>query len=44
MALANMEFAFEFTQRLAAIRSPLDMFGITAEFTGKRIALLRKFA
>ena len=44
MALANMQFAFEFTQRLAAIRSPLDIFGITAEFTDKRIALLRKFA
>ena len=44
MALANMQFAFEFTQRLAAIRSPLDIFGVTAEFTGKRIALLQKFA
>ena len=44
MALANMQFAFEFAQRLAAIRSPLDIFGITAEFTGKRIALFRKYA
>jgi hypothetical protein len=44
MALANMQFAFEFAQRLAAIRSPFDFFGITAEFTDKRIALLRKFA
>ena len=44
MALANMQFAFEFTQRLAAIRSPFDIFGITAEFTGKRIELLRKYA
>ena len=44
MALANMQFAFEFAQRLAAIRSPLDIFGVTAEFTDKRIALLRKFA
>lgn len=44
MALANMQFAFEFMQRLAAIRSPLDIFGVTAEFTDKRIALLRKFA
>lgn len=44
MALANMQFAFEFAQRLAAIRSPLDIFGVTAEFTDKRIALLRKYA
>ena len=44
MALANMQFAFEFAQRLAAIRSPLDIFGITAEFTDKRIALFRKYA
>jgi hypothetical protein len=44
MALANMQFAFEFAQRLAAIRSPFDIFGVTAEFTDKRIALLRKFA
>ena len=44
MALANMQLAFEFAQRLATIRSPLDIFGVTAEFTGKRIALLRKVA
>ena len=44
MALANMQFAFEFAQRLAAIRSPLDIFGVAAEFTDKRIALLRKYA
>jgi hypothetical protein len=44
MALANMQFAFEFAERVAAIRSPLDIFGITAEFTDKRIALLRKYA
>jgi hypothetical protein len=44
MALANMQFAFEFGQRLATIRSPLDIFGVTAEFTGKRIALFQKYA
>lgn len=44
IALANVQLAFDFAQRLAAIRSPFDMFGVTAEFTGKRIALLRKFA
>jgi hypothetical protein len=44
MALANMQFAFELAQRLATIRSPLDMLGVTAEFTGKRIALFQKYA
>ncbi|MEA2884998.1 MAG: hypothetical protein QOH32_4254 [Bradyrhizobium sp.] len=44
MALANMQFALDFAQRLATIRSPLDIFGITAEFTGKRIALFQKYA
>ena len=44
MALANMQFAFELTQRLATIRSPLDILGVTAEFTGKRIALFQKYA
>jgi hypothetical protein len=44
IGLAHMQFAFEFAQRLATIRSPLDMFGVTAEFTGKRIALFQKCA
>jgi hypothetical protein len=44
LALANMQFAFELAQRLATIRSPLDIFGVAAEFTSKRIALLRKYA
>jgi hypothetical protein len=44
MALANMQFAFELAQRLATIRSPLDILGVTAEFTGKRIALFQKYA
>jgi hypothetical protein len=44
MALANMQFAFDFAQRLATVRSPLDIFGVTAEFTGKRIALFQKYA
>jgi hypothetical protein len=42
MALANMQFAFELAHRLATIRSPLDIFGVTAEFTSKRIALFHK--
>jgi hypothetical protein len=44
LALANMQFAFELAQRLATIRSPLDIFGVTAEFTSKRIALFRKYS
>ncbi|MEA2893495.1 MAG: hypothetical protein QOI05_4288 [Bradyrhizobium sp.] len=44
MALANMQFAFELAHRLATIRSPLDILGVTAEFTGKRIALFQKYA
>jgi outer membrane protein OmpA-like peptidoglycan-associated protein len=44
LALANLQLAFEMAQRLATIRSPLDIFGVTAEFTSKRIALFRKYA
>jgi hypothetical protein len=43
MALANMQFALELAQRVATIRSPLDILGVTAEFTGKRIALFQKY-
>jgi Phasin protein len=39
---ANMQFAFEFAQRLAMIRSPVEFLGVTAEFTSKRNALLLK--
>jgi hypothetical protein len=42
MALANMQLAFEFTQRLAAIRSPVEFPNVIAEFASKRIAMLRK--
>ena len=42
VAHANMQFAFEFAQRLAAIRSPFEFLGVTAEFTGKRSAMFRK--
>ena len=43
IALANMQFAFELAQRLATIRAPLDILAVTAEFTGKRIALFQKY-
>src|ERR1700737_404837 len=44
MAQANMQFAFEFAQRLATIRSPVEFLSIIAEFTSKRIAMFRKYS
>jgi hypothetical protein len=42
IAQANMQFAFEYAQRLATIRSPVELPGIMAEFTSMRIAMFRK--
>jgi len=42
VALANMQFAFEFAQRLATTRSPVDFLSVNAEFTSRRIDMLRK--
>ena len=42
MAQANMQFAFEFAQRLATIRSPVEFLSVAAEFTSKRSAMFRK--
>jgi hypothetical protein len=39
IAQADMRFAFEFAQRLAAIRSPIEFPHLIAEFTSKRIAM-----
>ena len=44
MAQANMAFAFEFSQRLATIRSPVEFFNVIAEFTSKRIAMFGKYS
>jgi hypothetical protein len=44
MAQANMTFAFEFSQRLATIRSPVEFFTVIAEFTSKRIAMFGKYS
>ena len=44
MAQANMRFAFEFSQRLATIRSPAEFFTVIAEFTSKRIAMFGKYS
>lgn len=44
MAQANMQLAFEFAQRLAAIRSPVEILSVIAEFTSKRIAMFQKYS
>ena len=44
MAQANVQFAFEFAQRLATIRSPAEFPSVIAEFTSKRIAMFRKYS
>ena len=44
MAQANMTFAFEFSQRLATIRSPLEFLNVIAEFTSKRIAMFGEYS
>ena len=42
MAQANMQLAFEFAQRFAAIRSPVELPSIIVDFTSKRIDMFRK--
>ena len=44
MAQANMQLAFEFAQRLATIRSPVEIVSVIAEFTSKRIAMFQKYS
>jgi hypothetical protein len=44
MAQANMQFSFEFAQRLAAIRSPVEFLSVNAEFTSKRMAMFLKYS
>ncbi|MBI5265427.1 MAG: Phasin protein [Bradyrhizobium sp.] len=39
IAQANIQFAFEFTQRLATVRSPFEILNILEEFTSKRIGM-----
>lgn len=41
---ANMQFAFEFAQRLASIRSPFEIASVIAEFTSRRMEMFRKFS
>jgi hypothetical protein len=42
IAQSNIQFSFEFTQRLAAIKSPVEIFSVIAELTSKRIAMFGK--
>jgi hypothetical protein len=44
MAQANMQFGFEFAQRLATIRSPVEFLSVIGEFTSKRIAMFQKYS
>jgi hypothetical protein len=39
---ANMQFAFEFIQRLATVRSPFEFWAVIAEFTGRRVIMIGK--
>jgi len=41
---ANMQFAFEFAQRLAAIRSPVEYLSVIVAFTNKRIDMFQKYS
>jgi hypothetical protein len=41
---ANMQFAFEFAAKLAAIKSPVEILGVIVEFTSNRIAMFQKFS
>ena len=42
MTQANVQLALEFAQRLATIRSPVEILSVMAEFTSKRIAMFQK--
>jgi hypothetical protein len=44
IAQANMQFAFEFGQRFATIRSPVEFLKVIEELTSKRIAMFRKYS
>jgi len=44
VAQANVQFALEYAQRLATIRSPVEILNVIAEFTSKRIAMFQKYS
>jgi hypothetical protein len=39
---ANMQFVFDFSQRLATIRSPFEFLAVITEFTGRRFIMIGK--
>ena len=39
-----MQIGFEFAAKLAAIRSPVDIFGVIVELTSKRMAIFQKIS
>jgi hypothetical protein len=39
---ANVQFFVEFTQRLATVKSPFEFWAVIAEFTGRRMLMIRK--
>jgi hypothetical protein len=42
VAQAEMQFAFDFIQRLVKIRSPFEFWAVIAEFAGRRIIMTGK--
>ncbi|MFK4384612.1 hypothetical protein ABIA40_004020 [Bradyrhizobium sp. USDA 223] len=42
IAGANAQFAFEFSLRLATIRSPTEFFGVITEFTSRRVDMFAR--
>jgi hypothetical protein len=44
IAQANVQFAFDFTQRIATTRSPIEFLSVIAEFAAKRIAVFQKYS
>ncbi len=44
MAQVNMQFAFEFAQRLLTVTSPLEWVSVVMEFTNKRVAMFQKYS
>jgi hypothetical protein len=44
MTQANMQFAFEFGQRIVTIRSPFEFFAVAAEFTSRRLDMFRRYS
>jgi phasin protein len=44
IAQANMQLAFEFAQRFATIRSPVEFLKVIEELSSRRIAMFRKYS